>query len=410
MTEGQLVGIGLYTPAEAERLTGVSRSKVTRWLRGHDAQGKRYGRLWQPQIDIGDGRVYLGFRDLMEVRVANAFISKGLSAQKVRRAIELAGEMEGVERPLSTLRFRTDGRSVFLQMSREDGADHLIDLFRQQYAFSEVVGPSLVNIEFDRDGIPERWWPTGKASGIVVDPARSFGQPIDATTSVPVATLAAAAPAEGSVEAAARSWAVPIGAVRTGGRIQEYLRRTPIGGVKVFFDNCTSPVLAATLHGFISQASHSAIHIKDASCGRQRDGSRVDRHAAREPTQRWVVVTGDGASRRTRPSERLSGGRSVRVRPCAGLPEDAAAPSRVVSPLALAGDGAACRARGRYRHFTNSHDSFGKAQAAPAVTSRRLTPAPGRSRRSPPPTAPAPSARRANRRAAPPCAPRSAPR
>jgi hypothetical protein len=64
--------------------------------------------------------------------------------------------------------------------------------------------------------------------------------------------------------------------------------------VRVFFDNCTSPVLATTLHGFISQASHSAIHIKDASCGRNATDQEWIAMLAREPTQRWVVVTGDG--------------------------------------------------------------------------------------------------------------------
>ena len=210
----KLVGVGIYSPAEAERLIGVPRGKIARWLRGHDVNGRHYERLWVPQIDLGDGHIYLGFHDLMEVRVADAFISRGLSAQAVRRAIELAREMVSTPRPLSTHRFRTDGRSVFLQMAQEDGPGDLIDLFKRQYAFREIVDPSLSNVEFDPEGLPARWWPNGKASGIVVDPTRSFGQPIDATTAVPAAALAAAAQAEGSVEAAARAWEVPVNTVR----------------------------------------------------------------------------------------------------------------------------------------------------------------------------------------------------
>ena len=210
----KFVGVGIYSPAEAERLIGVPRGKLARWLRGHVVGGRRYDRLWAPQIDLGDGRVYLGFHDLMEARVADAFIGQGLSAHKVRRAIDLAREMIGAERPLSTQRFRTDGRSVFLQIAREDGDDRLIDLFKGQYEFKEIVDPSLTNIEFDPDGLPKRWWPNGRSAGIVVDPARSFGQPVDATTAVPAAALAAAARSEGSVEAAARLWEVPVGSVR----------------------------------------------------------------------------------------------------------------------------------------------------------------------------------------------------
>ena len=82
-----LVGVGLYTPAEAARLLRIPASKIVRWLRGHDANGRWYERLWQPQVQLGDGRVYLGFRDLMELRTAHAFMEAGVSAIMIRRAI-----------------------------------------------------------------------------------------------------------------------------------------------------------------------------------------------------------------------------------------------------------------------------------------------------------------------------------
>ncbi|GHD57031.1 hypothetical protein GCM10017083_37920 [Thalassobaculum fulvum] len=213
MTDTALIGVGLYTLAEAERLVGVPAGKVGRWLRGHRAHGRQYEPLWKPEVDLGDERIYLGFRDLMEVRVAAAFIHAGLSPQKVRRAIDLAREMIGLDRPLSTVHFRTDGRTVFLRMA-EDDRDRLIDLFRKQYAFREIVEPSLKHVDFGEDGVPRRWWPLGRRGHVVVDPERAFGQPIESTTSVPVASLVAAVSAEGSVEAAAAAWDVPSSAVR----------------------------------------------------------------------------------------------------------------------------------------------------------------------------------------------------
>lgn len=225
-TEEPLIGIGLYTPAEAEHLIGVPAQRIIRWLRGHAAHGKQYDPLWIPQIQLGDGHVYLGFRDLMEMRVANAFIARGLSAQKVRRAIQIAKPLLREEHPLSTAKFRTDGRSVFLQVLREDGSNVLIDLFKSQYAFKEVVERSLKNIEFDDSGIPARWWPLGKAAGIVVDPERSFGAPIETRSGVRASILAEAVDAEGSEEAAARVWDVPAVAVRRAVAFRDtYLRQ-----------------------------------------------------------------------------------------------------------------------------------------------------------------------------------------
>ena len=71
-----LVGMGLYTVAEASGLLQINPSKITRWLRGHDAKGQHYDPLWCPQIDLGEEGICLGFRDLQEVRVAAAFIER----------------------------------------------------------------------------------------------------------------------------------------------------------------------------------------------------------------------------------------------------------------------------------------------------------------------------------------------
>lgn len=210
-TEG-LVGVGLYTPAEAARLLRIPGSKIVRWLRGHEANDRWYERLWQPQVQLGDGRVYLGFRDLMELRTAHAFMEAGVSAIMIRRAIVEARRYINEERPLSTTKFMTDGRSIFLEVADESGDTRLLDLFKRQYAFRRIIEASLRGVDFE--GIaPVRWWPVSRAQKILLDPERSFGQPIESDSGVPTATLAAAAHAEGSAEVAARVWQVPVQAI-----------------------------------------------------------------------------------------------------------------------------------------------------------------------------------------------------
>ena len=174
---------------------------------------------------MGEEGLFLGFRDLMEARVAAAFIGRGLSPIKVRQAIVAAREMVGLERPLSTSWFRTDGRTVMLDLIGPDGEPRMIDLLRKQHVFRGVVEQSLKGVDFDEGGTPARWWPAGKAAGIVLDPQRSFGKPIDADTSVPTDALAAASNAEGSPEAAARVWGVPVRAVRRAVAFQEEMTR-----------------------------------------------------------------------------------------------------------------------------------------------------------------------------------------
>lgn len=212
-----LIGVGVYTPAEAGRLLHVRSAKIVRWLRGHDIGNRTYDPLWTSQVDLDDGHVYLGFRDLMEVRIADKFISYGMSPQRIRAAIQLAREVLGEDRPLSTDRFRTDGRDIFFRVVETDEhgeeRERLLNLFRRQYEFKQIIEPLLKTIDFDDQGAPLQWWPLGRRGNVLVDPARAFGQPIDAPTSVPTAILAAAGWQEG-VANAARAYDVPQASVK----------------------------------------------------------------------------------------------------------------------------------------------------------------------------------------------------
>lgn len=66
--------------------------------------------------------------------------------------------------------------------------------------------------------------------------------------------------------------------------------------MNVFFDNCTSPVFATTLHGFIQHQGHAATHIRDV------DGLPNGRHSTdlewiellRKSNDQWLFISGDG--------------------------------------------------------------------------------------------------------------------
>lgn len=215
--QSELIGRGLYTPSEAGRLLGIGGPKLARWLRGHVVKGVQYDPLWTPEVDLGDDLIVLGFRDLMEARVVDAFIKLGVSAIRMRSAIRVARDVIQESHPLATNRFRTDGRDVFLHVIEEDEAgeerERLLNLFRRQYTFRGVIEPTLKSVEFGDDGNPLLWWPRGRRGGIVVDPARAFGAPVDAASSVPTHVLAAEAQHLG-VEATADAYQVSIPAVQ----------------------------------------------------------------------------------------------------------------------------------------------------------------------------------------------------
>lgn len=211
-----LLGIGAYTAGEASRLTGISAPRLRRWLAGyHYRLEERSGEqppLWTPQHDGGEA-LTLGFRDLIEARFVNAFVNAGLSLFAIRQLLDHARDVVGDTHPLSTKQFQTDGRTLFLEVWKDDEAG-LIDLKNGQRAFHSVIKPSFKDLEFEHDAV-SRWYIAGVGKPIIVDPAIAFGQPTLKGTGIPTVRLADAVKAEGGNEAlVARQFDVSVAYVR----------------------------------------------------------------------------------------------------------------------------------------------------------------------------------------------------
>ncbi|MFD2578120.1 hypothetical protein ACFSTD_04780 [Novosphingobium colocasiae] len=102
--------------------------------------------------------------------------------------------------PFSTQQFRTDGKTIFLEITRNIDEPEFIDLRKKsQGVFKRVVEPSLQDLEFGPSGA-ERWWLLHGKKTVVADPARSFGQPILADHGISTARIVEVVAGEGSVE------------------------------------------------------------------------------------------------------------------------------------------------------------------------------------------------------------------
>ena len=69
--------------------------------------------------------------------------------------------------------------------------------------------------------------------------------------------------------------------------------------MRVFFDNCTSHVLADTLNGYLRHLQHSAHHIRDLPCGSSAPDLEWIAMLAGSGEE-WIVITGDGRIRRNK--------------------------------------------------------------------------------------------------------------
>lgn len=214
-------GIGAYTLTEAGRLLGVSPGTLKRWLFGysyqHSGSHTTQQPLWQAEYSSDREDQLLGFRDLIEARVVRGLRSLGIGLPTIRRCLSLASDIVDDSHPFSTRKFKTNGRHIFLEIAdkavSEDRDPALINLRSRQRVFKTIVEPSFVDLSFDAD-VASRWWLLPNKKTVVLDPARSFGQPIVAEGGVPTARLAQAVAAEGSIERVAQLFELTVVSVR----------------------------------------------------------------------------------------------------------------------------------------------------------------------------------------------------
>jgi uncharacterized protein (DUF433 family)/DNA-binding transcriptional MerR regulator len=216
--EHSLLGVGIYTVREAALLTHVSSDAIKRWLWGYrhtSARGdtKRQEPLWTSQVPIIDDVKALGFRDLIEIKFVSHFRERGISLQSIRKTIDLATELLAQSYPLSSVRFKSRGGSIFAEVLEEEEKKIVFDLYTGQLLLSFMWDKLYDALEYSEYDELSRWYPLGKNRRVVVDPKRSFGRPIS-LEGIPTAILASALRTEKTVENVVHWYGVDPASVR----------------------------------------------------------------------------------------------------------------------------------------------------------------------------------------------------
>ena len=185
------IGVGLYSIAEASRLTGVSARRVRGWLTGYEQPGGARGAAaFGGQLPQLEGKLALGFLDLMEVRFIKHFLDRKVGWRTIRTAAAKARAQFRLEHPFALRSFVTDGKDIFAATAEETGDNRLEDLVRDQFAMFAVLEPLLLEgVTFDAQGMAEAWRPDLRLPDVVLDPQRSFGHPIMGPAGVPTARI-----------------------------------------------------------------------------------------------------------------------------------------------------------------------------------------------------------------------------
>lgn len=211
------LGIGYYTIPEASRLLRIAPRNVNRWLAGYkyEVRGETCSMppLWTPELPAYEHHLELSFRDLIELRFVKAFMEAGLGLNTIRVCLEYAKECISDSRPFSTRRFRTDGKTIFLESAERTGNAELLDLKKHQYVIKDIITKTFKDLDIEDDTVA-RWRPYRGKRTIIIDPKRAFGQPIATSSGVPTVALVDAVKAEASIQRVVRLFDVSASVVQ----------------------------------------------------------------------------------------------------------------------------------------------------------------------------------------------------
>lgn len=217
-----LLGVGLYTPAEAAFYARVPTRLITRWLYG--TAGRKS--VLRPQLSDEEGKL-VTFLDLVQALAVRAIRSQcRVPLEKIRQTVEVAEKKFGVVYP-----FARDhktfllGQEVVLEL--DDG--RLVQAsgtHRGQPMMRQVIELYLRDLTFDPHGFASSYRPpvcVGKY-GVVMDPKICFGEPVIRSCGYSALALWEAARAEGGIEEAAKAYGVTADEVALGCRYYDYLQ------------------------------------------------------------------------------------------------------------------------------------------------------------------------------------------
>ena len=121
-------------------ITGLSNRQVDYWDRTHFIKPSL-----KEASGYGTARLY-SFIDLVQLKVAKTLIDKGVSLQKIRKAITwLKKNFPEVEKPLAQMKFLTDGETIFILAEKDKVI--LDTLAKGQLVMAIAIGEIIENLK-----------------------------------------------------------------------------------------------------------------------------------------------------------------------------------------------------------------------------------------------------------------------
>ena len=226
MTDPDLFRSGIYGVAEAAALIGVPDRKIRAWVTGWPRSSAPP--MIENELGWVDNRLAFSFVNLMELRFIAFFSDANVNLREIRSIMnEVRAEIKRPHPFATNIVFKTDGAKIVAEIAHRNGIADLYDLRTKNFEMGDVVYKSLKQgVDYNPAGDAEAWFPRKRiAPNVIVHPRLAFGRPVLRGRGIPTAAIAQAAKAEGSVDAAAEIFEIPIRRAQEAVNFESDIRR-----------------------------------------------------------------------------------------------------------------------------------------------------------------------------------------
>jgi uncharacterized protein (DUF433 family) len=169
----QRLNVPTYRVIEAARYARTSTQTIGNW---EEIRGNRRSVVTSRKTCES-----LSYLQLIEIGVVAAMRKSKLKLEKIREAREYLSSEFNSEFPFAQYRFKTDGKSLFMDYDQIVPADKekLLDVNEHgQLAWNQILSGLLHEFEYDSEaGTVLRWRVDGFDSPVRLDPRVAFGAP-----------------------------------------------------------------------------------------------------------------------------------------------------------------------------------------------------------------------------------------
>jgi uncharacterized protein (DUF433 family) len=171
----EVIGKGVYSVAEASRLTRLRTQRVREWFRGRESTSRIFKPVFESDYPVIEEEYAISFLDLIELNVGGKLRDANVPLQYLRKVYNYLRQEYG-DHPFCRRAIYIGDKKIFTSGLNEEESSSVIEAITNQSYFEKIILPFLRRIDYDLDTEQAIRWHI--ANMVVIDPKIRFGKPV----------------------------------------------------------------------------------------------------------------------------------------------------------------------------------------------------------------------------------------